>query len=281
MWPLGDVADQLQASFAPRLRAPLRSGAGQPAFTTTFAARLEHADGVAATCSVTVLVAPALVVAHSVFARTEPVTQAATYLGMDTALMGVLRFDAFRVRFQVRNADLPAASFVPRLQYRVGGLDTFADVPVGGSVLGVPFYVAPEWRRTGVGTGTLPGPAGEQIDTSEMIVRDTDDATQEPVSGRRVMGRAGTATIAVPGDSYTEVEFTIRASIDLPLGAWFELRLTDAGQAVAGATSGSVLSASAPQVNMSPGQRDGVPVGQPVDAHPATSRAMGVIDFPS
>ncbi len=139
MWPLGDVADQLQASFAPRLRAPLRSGAGQPAFTTTFAARLEHADGVAATCSVTVLVAPALVVAHSVFARTEPVTQAATYLGMDTALMGVLRFDAFRVRFQVRNADLPAASFVPRLQYRVGGLDTFADVPVGGSVLGVPF----------------------------------------------------------------------------------------------------------------------------------------------
>ncbi len=113
-----------------------------------------------------------------------------------------------------------------------------------------------------------------------MIVRDTDDATQEPVSGRRVMGRAGTATIAVPGDSYTEVEFTIRASIDLPLGAWFELRLTDAGQAVPGATSGSVLSASTPQVNMSPGQRDGVPVGQPVDAHPATSRAMAGLDFP-
>jgi hypothetical protein len=94
------------------------------------------------------------------------------------------------------------------------------------------------------------------------------------------MGRAGTATIAVPGDSYTEVEFTVRASINLPPGAWFELRLTDAGQAIAGATTASLISESTPHVQLTPGQRDGVPVGRPVDAGPSNPRGIAGVDFP-
>jgi predicted CXXCH cytochrome family protein len=279
-WFFGDVADSMQTVVAPRLRAPLRSPGGDPAFTAVFAGRLEHADGVAASDSVSVLVAPELIVAHAVFARVEPVSQAPTYLGTDAALTGVLRFDAFRVRFQVRSADLQAAGFVPDLQYRLGGSATFADVPVGASVAGVPFYVGAEWRRTGVGTGTLPGPAQEPIGAWELIVRDVDDATQAPAPGRRVMGRAGMAAIAVPGDAYTEVEFTVRASIDLPLGAWFELRLTDAGQAIPWATTATVSSAATPQVELTPGQRNGMPVGQPVDQSPSNPRGIASVDFP-
>jgi len=279
-WYLGDVADSMQTVVAPRLRAPPYSPGGDPAFAARFAARLEHADGVAARDSVSVLVAPELIVAHSVFARVEPVSQAATYLGTDNALTGVLRFDAFRVRFQVRNADLQTAGFVPDLQYRLGGSATFVDVPVGGSVAGVPLYVGAEWRRTGAGTGTLPGPAQEPIGASELIVRDTDDATQSPATGRRVMGRSGMATIAVPGDSYTEVEFTVRASIDLPLGAWFELRLTDAGQAIADATTASMASESTPRIQLTPGQRYGVPVGRPVDVHTANPPGVASVDLP-
>ncbi|HEX7399240.1 MAG TPA: hypothetical protein VF302_05685, partial [Candidatus Limnocylindrales bacterium] len=279
-WPLGDVADRIQAAVAPRLRAPVRSPAGEPAFRATIEARLEHAGGIVATDSVAVLVAPALVVEHSVLARVEPVTQDPTYLATDADLAGVLRFDAFRVRFQVRNADLPAAVLVPHLQYRLGGLGAFADVPVGDSLAGVPFYVAAEWRRTGVGTGTLPGPAQEPINAREIAIRDTDDATQAPAPGRRVMGRAGVTTIAVPGDSYTEVEFTVRASVDLPRGRRFELRLTDGGQAITGATTARVISEPTPRVELTPGQRDGVPVGPPVDARTSNSRGIGSVDFP-
>jgi predicted CXXCH cytochrome family protein len=279
-WPLGNVAHALQMVVAPHLLSPLRSPAGDPAFSATFAASLEHKDGVAATDSVSVLVAPELIVAHAVFARVEPVAQAPTYLAVDAALTGVLRFDAFRVRFQVRNADLLAAGFAPRLQYRLDGSAAFTDVPVGGSLLGVPFYVAPEWRKTGVGAGTLPGPAQEQIATGEVIVRDADDATQAPVSGRRVMNSAGTGAISVPGDAYTEVEFSVRASIDLPFGASFQLRLTDAGRAIPGATSASVVSEPRPQVELSPGQRDGVPVGRPVDSGTANPWGIASVDSP-
>ena len=279
-WFFGDVKDAMQTVVAPRLRAPLGSPGGDRAITATFAARLEHADGIVARDSVSVLVAPELIVEHSVFAVVEPVSQAATYLGTDTALTGVVRFDAFRVRFQVRNADLQAAGFVPDLQYRLGGAATFADVPVGGSVAGVPLYVGAEWRRTGAGTGTLPGPAQEPIGAGELIVRDTDDATQAPVAGRRVMGRSGTSVIAPPGDSYTEVEFTVRASIDLPLGAWFELRLTDGGQAIPGAATASMASESTPRVQLTPGQRYGVAVGRPVDVHTANPPGVASVDVP-
>ncbi len=148
-------------------------------------------------------------------------------------------------------------------------------------MVGVPFYIGAEWRRTGVGTGTLPGPAQESIGAGEMIVRDTDDATQAPMH-RAAASWAGPGrrTIAVPGDSYTEVEFTVRASIDLPLGAWFELRLTDAGQAIAGATTASVVSEATPQVDLTPGQRNGVPVGRPVDQSPSNPRGIASVDFP-
>jgi Doubled CXXCH motif (Paired_CXXCH_1) len=279
-WLVGDVADQMRAVFAPRLRAPLRSTAGEPAFTGTFAARLEHVDGIVATDSASVLVAPELIVAHSVFAQVAPVSQDPAYLATDRALTDVLRFDAFRIRFQVRNADLPEARFAPNLQYRVGGFGIFADVPVGDAVAGLPFYIGAEWRRTGVGTGTVPGQPQESISAGEMIVRDTDDPTQAPATGRRVMGRAGTAGIAVPGDSYTEVEFSVRASIDLPPGAWFELRLTDRGHAIPGATIASVVAESTPRVELTAGQQGGVPVGPPADAQPSNPRGIASLDFP-
>ena len=279
-WPRGNLAAGARVIVAPRLRAPVRSPAGEPAFRATVGARLEHLGGVAAIDSLTVLVAPVLVVEHAVFARVEPVTQAPTYLAPDADLSGVLRFDAFRVRFQVRNADLPAAGLVPRLQYRLGGIGTYADVPLGDSVVDVPFYVAAEWRRTGSGSGTLPGPAQEPIHASEISIDDTDDDTQAPAPGRRVMGRAGATTIVVPGDSYTEVEFTVRASIDLPLGLWFELRLTDDGRAIASATSASVISEATPRVELTPGQQAGVPVGPPVDGRPSNAGGIGDVDFP-
>jgi predicted CXXCH cytochrome family protein len=215
-----------------------------------------------------------------VFARVAAVSQDPTYLATDAALSGVLRFDAFRVRFQVRNADLPAAGFVPRLQYSLDGSGTFADVPVGGSVVGIPFYIGAEWRRTGIGTGTLPGPGQEPINAGEMIVRETDDATQAPVAGRRIMGPTGTGAISVPGDAYTEVEFSVRASIDLPLGASFELRLTDGGRAILDATTASVLSESTPQVDLSPGQRQGVPVEGSADTRLSNPPGIAGVDFP-
>ena len=60
----------------------------------------------------------------------------------------------------------------------------FADVPVGGRKLGVPFYVGREWRPTPDGTGTVPGPDEEAIAAADVRVHDKDDEAQRPDARR-------------------------------------------------------------------------------------------------
>ena len=251
----------------------MKSPTGRPAFDALLVAQLMHAGGVLDAASVAVRVAPEIVVDNVTFARIATVGHTATYLDTDAPLDNVDRYDTFRVRFQVRNADV-AVSLSPRLQWSTAGSTAFADVPVGGRELDVPLYVGTEWRPLPGGSGTLPGPEQEVIPASGVRVHDRDDGAQLPVPGEHLMGAQQVPTVPLAGDSYTEIEFTVRTTAAVVLRQAYAFRLVDSGHAIVGAVEAHAVAVSQPELTLSPGQRDGIPVGPPVDATPTPVSMM-------
>ena len=221
--------------------------------------------------------APEIVVEHVAFARVDDTAQGPTYLEPDAALDGVAQYDTFRVRFQVRNADLVASQLTPGLQYRLAGDDGYTAVPGEDAEQDSPFHLYTEWRPVAGGRGTLPGPTTETIAATDLRERDRDDDTQRPVPGKRLMDAPVVPVVTLAGDSYTEVEFTVHATVDLPFERTFDFRLVDTGRPIPGATVAIVRTGPRPPANLSPGQRNGIRVGPPVDVKPA---AVSDVDFP-
>ena len=278
-WEVGDVPADTRFADTLRLRAPGRSPSGVPAYDTTFQSRLEHADGILDTASARLLVAPEIVVEHVTFAVIDDASHEPTYL-LPTSRWAASVGSIFRVRFQVRNADLVPTLLTPRLQFKVVGAPDFGDVPNNGPVAGVPFYFGTEWRPVAGGRGMLPGPAEEGIAASDLRERDRDDDTQAPIGGTRLMQASSARTFRLSADAYTEIEFTVRSSLDLPFNQGFELRLVDGGQPIPGAVSAVVRSGSRPPIVLSAGQRDGIYVGPPVDSGRSSPRGMASVEFP-
>ncbi len=215
--------------------------------------------------------------ARRAYARVNEISQLPTYLAPGADLEGILPYDTFRVRFQVRNADTLATSLVPRLQYRPARqrcLRRPADGRHGGGAVLPRRGVAPHdsaargpcqgrtWRRSRFATCARTTPTTPPSDRSP---------------GGGSMGDADAPTLALAGDTYTEVEFTVRASLDLPFGETFQLRLLDEGSSIRGAAVAVVRSGPRPALELSPGQRNGVRVGPPIDVKPA---GLSEVDFP-
>ncbi len=276
-WMEGILAAGDRVTETVRLRAPARSPENRPAFDAILEARLEHAGGLLDAASLGLRVAPDIIVEHVTLARIGGVSHQVDYLAADEPLLGVDRYDTFRIGFQLRNADTVPVEVTPRLQFRLGGEPAYADVPLGRREIEVPFYVGVEWRPMAGGRGTLPGPLSEEIPTSAIRVHDRDFDTQEPAAGARFMGSTRVPGLVLAGDSFTEVEFTVRVTRALPLGQAFDFRLVDGARPIHGAALGQVWSASRTAFAASPGQRDGIPVGPPVDARPS---AVSGVDFP-
>jgi predicted CXXCH cytochrome family protein len=70
----------------------------------------------------------------------------------------------------------------------------------------------------------------------------------------------------LPPLSRTVVEFSVRATVDAAYLAAYEFRLTDMGETFAGAAEARVVLEAAPALELSPGQRVGVPAGDRRDA---------------
>jgi predicted CXXCH cytochrome family protein len=276
-WALGplDAADRPAREL--RLRAPETGPPGSPAVEAKIEGLLRSADGEMDRADSTILVAPRLVVEHVVLADVDrPGHEPAAYLEPGEDLTGLARFDAIRVRFQVRNADLLETSLLPRLQYEAADGE-FRDVPIGGSRDGVPFYIDAEWRRVDGGSGTLPGPAREPIAADSLRIDDTDNLEQAPVDGVRLMGQKEPPRVTLPADSYTEIEFAVRVSPDIDAREVVRLRLVDAVGAIEGATVATVRAARSVGQPLSPRQLEGIPVGPPLDVKPA---GIGDVDYP-
>ena len=279
-WGAGDVAADTRVAATLRLRAPVRSPAGRPAYDTILRARLEHADGTLDTASVQLRVAPEIVVEHVTFALVDEVSREPTYLPPDLPLGGMGRLELFRIRFQVRNADLVPTLLTPGLQFRVAGAADFIAMTNDGPVGSLPFHLGIEWRPVAGGRGTLPAPGEEGIAASDLRERDRDDDTQAPVGGTRLMQASAVRSLRLAGDAYTEIEFTVRSSLALPFNQAFELRLVDSGRPIPGAVTAVVRSGSQAPIVLSAGQRDGIDVGPPVDSGTSSPRGLASVEFP-
>ena len=189
IWPPAPTS-----AVAATLRAPVLGPAGEPAFEAVVDARLEHAGGTAATATTALLVAPALVVEHTVLARIAHVTHDPD-----------LRRDRRRPRrpgpLRLVPGSVPGPQRRPRSRWRwrpgsstrPAGEPGFVDVPVGESEDGTPFYVDAEWRPAAAARAPCPGPPRRRSRSRPCgwTTRTDRRRTRSPVAGFMDEGTRG------------------------------------------------------------------------------------------
>ncbi len=263
-WDLGDLAGGDRASRSIVVQAPATSPQdGGLVFEASFAARLVHAAGSQVADPLDVLVAPRIAIEHSRLARIVDRDHASTYLAVDAAIRDQQRFDTFRVRFRLRNADDDAVRIAPQLEYGTVGASAFTVVsPVDAPDQNV-FSVAEEWLALpGSGGGSKPGPSSEAIPVDDLRLGGAAGGEQS-IAGDHSMAANPMATLTMPGHSFTEIEFTVRGNGDARYLTDYTFRLTDGGAPLPGAATPTVGFGARPGLLLSPGQRDGVDVDGP------------------
>ena len=262
IWQLGDVDAGAAITRDYTVIAPPFAAVAR---TARFQTRLVHEAGAVEGPAWSALVAPKVIVAHVTIGRIDRETGRADYGSEDSPLSGEPRFEVFRLRFQVRNADSTAAQWAPRLEYRPAGSGAFEPVPDRDPKLGVPFYAARERRVDS---------DDELIAPADVRMHERDDAEERPADGQRFTGPNPAPKLALPPRSYTEVEFSVRATADAAWLASYEFLLSDNGRPLPGAATATVALGPEPPVTLSPGQREGtwVAPGRGTAADPASGR---------
>jgi predicted CXXCH cytochrome family protein len=227
-----------------------------------------------------VLVAPRIVIAHSIGTIIDPRSLAETRLAPDRPLTGVERFKSFRIRFQLRNADLADVSLHPQLEARPVGSDTWQPVGVSDGEGSTEFQLDPGWVPAPDGDGTRPGPEQAAIGPSELALDERDDDTQVPVPGRLIATDLPGLDFALPAESLTEVEFVVEPGASARYGRSYEFRVTDAGEPLPGARIAGVTMQDDPGVRLTPGQHVGLTVDPP-DTSSAQTAALVVAAEPA
>jgi doubled CXXCH domain len=247
---------------------------------STFSMSLAQAAGVTAGPEVTVLVAPRIIIEHDRLAQIAGPNSNATYLAEGAAIVDEQRFDVFRVRFQLRNADDLPVQIAPQLEFRPVGGSNFTVVPPFDSRDGIAFHVSEEWvPLSGPLGGSLPGPADEAIGVNDLKISDVDGLDQQPLPGRHSMGANPMPMLTLPGRTLTEIEFSVRGTADAQYLASYQFRITDGAAALDDAVLDDavmpvVLFGPKPPLLLSPGQQDGVEVDAPL-----TPAAAGLVAY--
>lgn len=187
---------------------------------------------------------------------------APTYLAPGAPLTDVLPFQSFRLDVLVANGSAAALTWTPRLEYRVAGSGSTFQVVPSSSEPGVPFHATAEW--VAAGSGTQQGPASATLDTTLAHLRQ--GLGLSAVVGYRASGPNPDARHSLPGLSAAEQEFSVEIGLDAAFGTTYELRVTDAGRAIPGWSTGLVTIKATPPVVTSPGQRSGVVATAPASA---------------
>ncbi len=274
-WALTSVTGDTTVSRTIELTAPgVPLPDGRYAVPATFSARFVQAGGTTRGADLDVLVAPRVAVEHRTLAKVTSPRLDPVYLSEDAPILDEQRFEVFRVRFEVRNPDTVATIWTPRLEFRRLGHAGFAAVPTPDTADGSAFYAAPEWVVSRVpGEGTEIGPAGAVIDAASLAGDQQGLAGGSPVAGYRSMGANPAPAMDLPGLSWSVVEFSARATVDAAYLAGYEFRLTDAGIPLAGAAVALVWLGPPPAIELTPGQRDGLPPELPSPAMVGVSAA--------
>ena len=275
-WDLAGTSAGSTTTHAVQFRAPAVSPVdGGLSGESMFSTSLASASGTTAGPQVTILVAPRIVIEHSRLAQIVGPERSVTHLAEDRAIVDEQRFDVFRVRFQLRNADDLPVRITPQLEFRAVGETAFSSVPSSDSRDGVAFYVAEEWvPQGGPRGGSVPGPADEVISADALEIGDTDGVDQVPIAGRHSMGANPMPTLTIPGRSLTEIEFSVRGTVDARYGAIYQFRIADGAVVLDDAVMAAVLFGARPPLLLSPGQQDGVEVDDPL-----TPAAAGLVAY--
>ncbi|MFH1474663.1 MAG: cytochrome c3 family protein, partial [Chloroflexota bacterium] len=201
--------------------------------------------------------APGLHVEHVWVDSTLGIAEKASPGALDAPRLGAERFRVYLVRFQVVNDADEAIELTPRLEFGVGvGASSFAPVPATGPAKGEPLYSASDDGKS-FRVRTVALAAGELRRTT------SDDATASPVAGVSFRGVNPGKALHLPGHSFTEVEFAVRATADAGWLTTYELRLVDARAALRGPAAVLALGEK-PVARLSPGQRPGIRVNPPL-----------------
>lgn len=173
---------------------------------------------------------------------------------LDTPLEAAQRFTVYRVRFQVANSADSDASVKLVLEMSDGSAGWTA-LPMVDPEPGTAFYGASD-------AGRVFDPRRGAIAVADLRLGDGEEPGATPVEGAASAGRT-LAALDLPAHSFTEVEFAIRATASAAWETGYRFRLSDGTDALPGARAELVMGTK-PEVDLSPGQRKGKPVDEPV-----------------
>jgi hypothetical protein len=173
-------------------------------------------------------------------------------------MINASQFQTVRVRFTVHNTGTSAKTAAPQLEYRVNGSARYVVVPEK-PLRGIPFQVDREWVPSP--GGTKPGPLGESIPVAKFLTGNQGGGLA--MTGRRSMGANPGRPITLPPDSYTELEFTVRLTVDAKNLTGYQLRITDGRTLLSETQVAKIRLGARPAVRLSPGQRNGIAVKTP------------------
>ncbi len=168
---------------------------------------------------------------------------------VDRSLDGAQRFTVYHLRFQVVNDGDEEASLQPTLE--VAGDDgAWTAIPEVDPVVGQPFYAAADDGKTFKARRSA-------IDAAQLRLNTSDDPLATAVPGESSAGHNPAGALTMPGHSYTEIEFAVRATADAAWLASYDFRLADGTTALAATGPAVVTMRSKPSLDLSPGQRRG------------------------
>jgi predicted CXXCH cytochrome family protein len=177
----------------------------------------------------------------------------------DTTGPGIPRFKAFRVRFQVFNDQLSAVRWRPRLEWSDRADGNFQPLVTREPQVGAPFYVRPVEDVAN----------GERIRTFHF---GTGWDTHSPQDGYAFTEVNPAPVLTLYAYSFTEIEFSVRATVDAEYLRDYVFRLTDDGLLLRGPLA-QIVTGAQPLLKLTEPQYRGIAPNAPKPS--ARPRALG------
>jgi hypothetical protein len=160
---------------------------------------------------------------------------------VDDALGGMQRFEVYRVRFHVANTALTEIKVTPLLEVGTGSAPTsWRTVPEVNPVPGVPFYAASDAQRTFQARTATIDAADLRAAPPSMGLVGTDGISSSGVNPA--------PAVRLPGGSYTEIEFAVRATVDAAWRQDYTFRLAPSPEAIGPAATAAVTMRARPSI---------------------------------
>jgi predicted CXXCH cytochrome family protein len=217
-WEMGDLEAGEAITRSYTLDSPNSDQAQTPyAFHSVLTGKEYHAEGE----TWPVLLAHPLNVAKFRIGWDRPPDRMEYVAGTDSVGSGIPRFKAFRVRFRVRNTEQMTVTWQPQLQWSLNRDGEFQTVVPGDSVDGQPFYVRPLHT---VSDGAVIVPVNFGLGDDPNVAQNGIILTEQNPG----------PVLTMSPRAYTEIEFSVRATVDAKYRTEYYFRLTDGDRLLPG-----------------------------------------------